>query len=207
MDGAAMDDALRELRWSAAMRTARRGDRAAYAALLAELATFLCPLVAARLGRMGFGAHEAEDVMQEALTAIHLKRDTWDEARPFLPWARAIARHKALDAARRLIRARARTAAQSVEDLANVLPAPAAAPACAAQDATTMVATLTGRERGVVAALGLDGLSVGAAARRFSISEGAVRVAFHRGLARLRALAVTEQNDPARRAAPCAPKT
>lgn len=195
-----MDDTTREERWAAAMRAARRGDRTTYATLLEELAVFLRPLVAARLGSMGFGAQEVEDVVQETLTAAHLKRDTWDDRRPFLPWIRAIARHKTLDAARRLIRARARAAAQPVEALADVLPAPAAVSCGVARDAETLVAALAGRERGVVAALGLEGLSVAAAARRFAISEGAVRVAFHRGLARLRALAA-EDPESGRRAA------
>jgi RNA polymerase sigma-70 factor (ECF subfamily) len=195
-----MDDATREHRWADAMRAARSGDRAAYAALLGELADFLRPLAAARLGRMGISAQEVEDVVQETLTAIHLKRDTWDGDRPFLPWARAIARHKTLDAARRLGRARARAHATPVEDMADILPAPAAAPHGEGRDAETLVATLPVRERGVVAALGLEGLSVAAAARRFAISEGAVRVAFHRGLTRLRALSA-EKPEPGRRAA------
>jgi RNA polymerase sigma-70 factor (ECF subfamily) len=60
---------------------------------------------------------------------------------------------------------------------------------------------LPARERGVVAALGLEGLSVAAAARRFAISEGAVRIALHRGLSRLRALSADDP-EPGRRAAP-----
>jgi RNA polymerase sigma-70 factor (ECF subfamily) len=192
-----MDDAAREARWAGAMRAALHGDRTAYAGLLTELAAFLRPLAAARLGRMGFGAQDVEDVVQETLAAIHRKRDTWDGDRPFLPWVRAIARHKALDAGRRLARARARSHATPVEDMADALPAPAEPSAAAARDAETLVAALPGRERGVVAALGLEGLSVAAAARRFAISEGAVRVAFHRGLARLRALAAADAPDAA----------
>lgn len=170
------------------MRRARRGDCAAYASLLREIAAFLRPIVRARLGAMGFGAQEVEDVVQEALTTIHLKRDTWDEGRPLMPWLRAIARHKTLDAARRLGRMRRRADPRPVEDMADLLPAPAAAVAQADAHAQSLVAGLPARERGVVAALGIEGLSVAAAARRLSISEGAVRVAFHRGLSRLRAL-------------------
>ena len=39
--------------------------------------------------------------MQETLLAMHLKRDTWDEAQPLEPWLRAIARHKLADHLRR----------------------------------------------------------------------------------------------------------
>lgn len=171
------------------MRAARTGDGGAYARLLAEIATALRPLVRARLAQLGFDPDHAEDAVQEALIAIHAKADTWDEARPFVPWVRAIARHKTLDLARRLGRSRARLAPVPVEDWADFLAAPMEAPRPEAQ-AAALVATLPGRERGAVAALGLEGLSVRAAAGRLGISEGAVRVAFHRGLARLRTKAV-----------------
>lgn len=180
-----MDD--REGRWAGAMRAARRGDAAAYRGLLAEIAAALRGMTRARLSRMGLSPDEAEDVVQETLIALHAKRHTWDEDRPFLPWLHAIARYRMIDAARRLGRVRARTVASPVEDLADLLPAPAPREG-AALDRERLVAALPGRERGVVAALGLEGMSVTAAARRFAISEGAVRVAFHRGLTRLRTL-------------------
>ncbi|SEA60004.1 sigma-70 family RNA polymerase sigma factor [Rubrimonas cliftonensis] len=186
-----------ETRLATALRSANTGDAAAYETFLSEAADLLRAGARARLSRLGFGAHEAEDVVQETLMALHLKRATWDGVRPVLPWIRAIARHKALDAARRLGRLRARTHAQPVEDWADILAgAPDAEPAAEAAPEGVVRARLAealkGRERGVVAALGLEGLSVAAAAARFAISEGAVRVAFHRGLARLRASAAAE---------------
>ncbi len=181
--------ALRERRWSSLMNAARAGDGAAYARLLSEVAEALRPLIRARLARLGFDAAHAEDALQETLIALHEKGGTWDGRRPITPWIRAIARHKALDLARRLGRARARTADAPVEDWAERLPAEAAAPLADAADAATLVAGLPLRERGVVSALGLEGLTVAAAALRLGMSEGAVRVAFHRGLARLRARA------------------
>ncbi|MFN3263236.1 MAG: sigma-70 family RNA polymerase sigma factor [Pikeienuella sp.] len=182
------DAALRERRWSSLMNAARAGDRAAYARLLAEVAEALRPPIRARLARLGFDAAHAEDALQETLIALHEKGGTWDGRRPITPWIRAIARHKALDLARRLGRARARTADAPVEDWAERIAAEeAAAPAPA--EAAHLVAALPRRERGVVSALGLEGLDVAAAAARLGMSEGAVRVAFHRGLARLRARA------------------
>ena len=44
---------------------------------------------------------DAEDIVQEALLAIHLKRHTWQPDLPVLPWVYAIARHKLVDAVRR----------------------------------------------------------------------------------------------------------
>lgn len=180
-------DSAREAQWAALMRAARAGDRAAYADLLTEISATLRPLLRARLTRLGFDAGEAEDAVQETIIAIHAKAETWDPARPIVPWVRAIARHKALDLARRLGRARAREAAGSVEDWADILAAPA--PRTDDPGALILVEALPARERSVVAALGLDGQTVRATARHLGISETAVRVAFHRGLARLRARA------------------
>ena len=53
------------------------------------------------LASAGRGAADCEDIVQETLLAMHLKRDTWDEARPIEPWLRAIARHKLADHLRR----------------------------------------------------------------------------------------------------------
>ncbi|MGM0584868.1 MAG: sigma-70 family RNA polymerase sigma factor, partial [Pseudomonadota bacterium] len=176
---------------------ARRGDSAAYESLLREAAEMMRAMVRARLGAMGFGPEEVEDVVQEALIALHVKRDTWDAERPITPWIRAIARYRMLDAARSLGRSRRRAHDRPVEEMADRLAAPAGAPHGAARDAETLVARLPARERGVVEALSLDGMSVAGAAARLSISEGSVRVAFHRGLARLSRLAA----DPADAAA------
>jgi RNA polymerase sigma-70 factor (ECF subfamily) len=179
----------RERRWREAMLKARDGDSAAYEALLREIGAMMRVMVHQRLRGMGFAAQEAEDVVQEALIALHVKRHTWDAERPIVPWVRAIARYKMLDAARRLGRTRRRSHDRPVEEMADRLPAPAPRVLAAGRDAEALVARLPARERGVVEALALDGLDVAAAAARLSISEGSVRVAFHRGLARIARLA------------------
>jgi RNA polymerase sigma-70 factor (ECF subfamily) len=184
----------REEDWAAAMRAAQQGCGASYARLLGEIAAALRGPVRGRLARFGSSDAETEDVVQEVLIAIHRKRDTWDPARPFLPWLAALTRHRVIDATRRLGRARGRAAAATVDEMADVLPAPTPTPAPLAGERARMIAALPARERGVVAALGLEGQSVAAAATRFAISEGAVRVAFHRGLARLRRMAEAPPN-------------
>ena len=126
--------------------------------------------------------------MQEVLLALHQKRGTWDRERPLLPWLHAVANYKLIDAARRIGRTRWRTVAEPVEQMADRLPAPPV-PDLALADPERAIAGLPSRERGVVEALGIQGLSVRGAAARFSISEAAVRVAFRRGLARLSRLA------------------
>ena len=47
------------------------------------------------------GPNEVEDVVQEVLLVIHLKRHTWDQSKPIGPWIMAIARNKMIDDLRR----------------------------------------------------------------------------------------------------------
>lgn len=175
----------REERWAAWMRAANRGDDAAYARLLGEMAGVLRAVAAKRLAGMGVGPHEAEDVVQEALIGIHQKRATWDEARPLLPWVHAVARYKMLDAARRHGRRRRGVVDAPAEDFAEIAPAPETSPPGAADDAEKLIRALPEGQRKVVEAIAVDGLSTRDAGARLGMSEGAVRVALHRGLKRL----------------------
>ena len=67
-----------EQRWAAAMRAANRGCAQSYDRLLHEVAAAL-RIVAAQGLRRGLSTGDVEDVVQECLIAIHLKRHTWDE--------------------------------------------------------------------------------------------------------------------------------
>jgi RNA polymerase sigma-70 factor (ECF subfamily) len=175
----------REARWAAAMRAARRGDDAEYARLLGEMAGVLRAFVRRRLSGLGLSPHDAEDVVQEALIAIHAKRATWDETRPILPWVHAIARYKTLDAARRRGRARRLTVDAPAEDFAEIVAAPEGPPPGAEADAQRLLAALPDGQRKAVEAVALDGLSAAEAGEKLGMNAGAVRVALHRGLKRL----------------------
>jgi RNA polymerase sigma-70 factor (ECF subfamily) len=162
--------------WDALMRAANRGDRAAYARLLALVAPAIRGLVRARGAALG--PEGCEDVVQEVLLAIHLKRHTWDEGQPLRPWLWAVARHKVVDA----FRARGRRVEVPIEDLAEVLPAPDAPDGLAVRDADRLLARLDPRAAAVVRAVALDEASAAEAGARLGLSEGAVRVALHRAL-------------------------
>jgi RNA polymerase sigma-70 factor (ECF subfamily) len=162
--------------WDALMRAANRGDRAAYARLLALVAPAIRGLVRARSAALG--PEGCEDVVQEVLLAIHLKRHTWDEGQPLRPWLWAVARHKVVDA----FRARGRRVEVPIEDLAEVPPAPDAPDGLAVRDADRLLARLDPRAAAVVRAVALDEASAAEAGARLGLSEGAVRVALHRAL-------------------------
>ena len=76
------------------MRASQLGCARSYARLLTEIAGAVRQLAAGDLKRLGIEAGDVEDIVQETLLAIHVKQATWDAGRPFIPWVRAIARHK-----------------------------------------------------------------------------------------------------------------
>jgi RNA polymerase sigma-70 factor, ECF subfamily len=53
---------------------------------------------------------------------------------------------------------------------------------------TRLVSRLQGKQLAIVRAISLDGDSISGAAAKFAMSEGAVRVALHRGLRKLASL-------------------
>jgi RNA polymerase sigma-70 factor, ECF subfamily len=171
-----------ELEWSSWMRAANAGDEAAYTRLLASLTPMLRGLARRNLiwTRLEF---DIEDVVQETLLAIHLKRHTWDETRPFSPWVRAIIRHKLVDTARR----RGFRIEVPVNDFTDVLAAPVPDPERSVGSVERYLDDLPARQKDVVRALTLDGATVRDTASRLRTSEGNVRVALHRGLAALAA--------------------
>lgn len=171
----------RERDWAAWMAAADAGDAAAYRRLLAALATFLRAVVLRRAAAYGVRDADVEDVVQEALLAIHLKRGTWDAGQPVGPWVAAIARNKLVDTLRR----RGRRVDVPIEDFAEVLPAPEAEEGLSAGEAERLLAVLKGRQHDVVKSISVDGADIRATAERYGMSEGAVRVALHRGLAAL----------------------
>ncbi len=170
--------------WSELMRAALAGDERSYRALLTALAPPLRAMAGRALRNAGLDPSDAEDVLQETLLALHLKRQTWDPASPLGPWVRAIARHKVVDAMRR----RGRKAEVPLEHWEEVLVQEAPEPQLTEREAQRMTDALQGRERDVVEAICLSGESVKQAGSRLAMSEGAVRVALHRGLKRLAAL-------------------
>src|SRR5882757_9344523 len=78
-----------------------RGDAASYRSLLERLSSRLRAYYKGKLARGGRGVTEAEDLVQEVLLAIHLKRHTYDTREPFTPWVHTIARYKLIDYLRR----------------------------------------------------------------------------------------------------------
>src|SRR4026209_968953 len=149
--------------WAAWMRAANAGDEIAYRRLLEALAPFLRAVVRRGFTRSGFGNCDVEDVVQETLLAIHLKRQTWDEDEAITPWVMAIARHKLIDNLRR----RGRHIELPIDNLIDVLPAETATETLSSRDAERLLSVLSGQQRDVVHAISIEGMSAREAADRF----------------------------------------
>lgn len=173
-----------EEEWEELMRAALTGDPSAYRRLLVSLTPRLRAVARRDCVRLGMDHGEAEDVVQEVLLAIHLKRDSWDQTRPFAPWLMTIARNKMIDARRR----RGRAVTTSIDDFSEVLPAESDEDPTDRLDLDRMIEKLGTRQRDLVRSLSLEGRSVQETAQRLDMTEGAVRVALHRALKTLATL-------------------
>lgn len=174
----------REEEWAALMRAAIDGDAASYRLLLDQLSHSLRAATRRGFAQAGAAPNDVEDVIQETLLAIHLKRHTWNSDQPLGPWVRAIARHKLIDALRR----RGRRIEVPIEVVLDTLAADEPRSDLDRQDAKRLVDGLRGRQQAIVRAISIEGRSIREVAQSLEMNEGAVRVALHRGLKALAAM-------------------
>lgn len=160
------------------MRAAIAGDGGAYQRLLSDLSRALRATVRRGLGGTGLSGSDAEDVVQEVILAIHLKRHTWDQSKPIGPWIMAITRNKMIDEIRR----RGRRTEVPIDGLLDVLEASGQDDAIHAYDAARVLSGLKGKARDIVQAIAIDGATAKDVAQRLGMSEVAVRVQLHRSL-------------------------
>src|SRR5271155_532828 len=99
------------------MRSAVAGDGPAYHSLLRSVTPVLRAVVRRELVRTGKPVDQSEDIVQDILLAVHLKRHTWRTDAPFAPWLFAIARNKLIDS----LRKRGKRVFVNIDDLAETL--------------------------------------------------------------------------------------
>ncbi len=184
------DRRARENEWSQLMRAAISGDGVAYQRLLNDLSRVLRASVRRGLGGSDLPASDAEDVVQEVVLAIHLKRHTWDQSKPIGPWIMAITRNKMIDEIRR----RGRRTEVPIEGMLEFLEAGGQDDAMHAYDAGRVLNGLKGKNREIVQAIAIDGHTAKDVADRMGMTEVAVRVSLHRSL---KTLSDTYQEKPA----------
>jgi len=174
-----MDVPSSEPELRALMTAGLDGDAIAYKMLLEKLSSQLRAYFKGQLNRLNRGQVEAEDLVQEALIAIHTRRHTYDRSQLFTPWVYAIARYKFVDYLRRTKHS---IRDLPIEDAEEINIQGDGAHIESSLDLEKLMTGLPPRIRQAIQAVKLDGLSVREAAELCGMSESNVKVSVHRGL-------------------------
>jgi RNA polymerase sigma-70 factor (ECF subfamily) len=178
-----MTTSSQENDWAVWMRAAMTGDAGAYRQLLVSVAPHVRAVARSRCRSLGAPEGEVEDIVQEVLLTLHLKRGTWDRSRPIGPWVAAITRNKLID----ILRQRGRHITVPIEDFMDSLQAEDLTPELSTRDMDTLLGHLKPQQKEIVRSISLNGSSIRETAERLQMTEVAVRVTLHRAL---KALAV-----------------
>lgn len=165
--------------WAVLMRAAIAGDQVAYRRVLTAMTPVLRGIIRTRAGSMD--ASWCEDVVQETLLAIHVKRATWDAQMPLRPWVYAIARHKLVDAFRK----RGRAVHVPVDEFAEIIPAESEPDGFEMRDAASLIDRLQERDAALLRCLAIEARGQEECGVKLGMAPGALRVALHRALQRL----------------------
>ncbi|MDA0639065.1 MULTISPECIES: sigma-70 family RNA polymerase sigma factor [Nonomuraea] len=182
------DSDLREL-----TTLAVQGDRTAIESLLGELRPMVVRYCRARLGRVSGQYHIADDVAQEVCIAVLSALPRYrDMGRPFASFVFGIASHKVADALRSSVRSAVPT--QDLPDGPDDGPGPEETVVryIEVEHARRLLARLPRNQRELLLLRVVSGLSAEETGNVLGMSPGAVRVAQHRALARLRQMAELE---------------
>lgn len=148
------------------------GDSCAYRQLLTELSRHLSIYFGRRLANT-----DVEDLVQETLLAVHLKRNSYNIALPFTPWAYAVARYKLTDYLRRKPEPHL-----PLEDVADLFAQQCVDEGAVRCDLAQLLKRLPVRQRTLIEEVKLQGLSVEEAARNRGVTAVSARVMLHRSL-------------------------
>jgi RNA polymerase sigma-70 factor, ECF subfamily len=156
------------------MRAAIAGDERAYGEFLRQAACLVRGFARRKVVQGGI---DPEDIVQETLLAVHVKRHTWRVDASITPWLYAIARYKLIDAYRR----RGRRIDVEIDEIADTFAAPEP-DRLSEREIGKALDLLAPGQRSVVSAISVEGRSIGETAAHLGMSETAVRVSLHRGL-------------------------
>jgi RNA polymerase sigma-70 factor, ECF subfamily len=169
------------------------GQPAAIDTLLRQIRPMVLRYCQARMARISGHYHAADDVAQEVCIAVVSALPRYqDMGRPFASFVFGIASHKVADAMR--------TAARQAIPMQDLPDGPADTPGpedlavayLEAERARALLARLPAQQRELLVLRVLSGLSAEETVEALGMSAGAVRVAQHRALARLRSFAAAD---------------
>jgi RNA polymerase sigma-70 factor (ECF subfamily) len=172
---------------------AARGQPAAIESLLRQIRPMVVRYCRARLGHISGQYQMADDVAQEVCIAVLSALPRYqDMGRPFASFVFGIASHKVADARRCLARLAIPT--EDLPDGPDDGPGPEETVVAwiEAERARALLARLPVHQRELLVLRVLSGFSAQETGNVLGMSAGAVRVAQHRALARLRAIVLEE---------------
>lgn len=154
------------------------GDQIAYRKFLCAIGDVLRRYVRRQLYRLKRSECDAEDIVQEALLAIHAKRHVYDRDIPVTAWAHAIARYRMIDFLRATGHAARNISLDEIDEPADI----AGGQIDLALSVRELFGNLPERLRRPVELMKVRGFSARETARMTNTSESSVKVNVHRGL-------------------------
>lgn len=167
---------------------ANDGDRTALNRVLAIIRPLVVRYCRARIGRHERSSASADDVAQEVCLAVLTALPGYrDQGRPFLAFVYGIAAHKVVDAHRSVARSKSEPLAELPEELdPRDGPEQRALNGALSAQMGQLLDTLPPKQREILVLRVVVGLSAEETAEAVESTPGAVRVAQHRALAKLR---------------------
>ena len=167
---------------------ANRGDRAALEAVLSTIRPLVVRYCRARVGRQERSSVSADDVAQEVCLAVLTALPGYrDEGRPFLAFVYGIASHKVIDAHRAAARSRSEPTDELPEEHdPHDGPEQRALAGALSVEMARLLDLLPAKQKEILVLRVVVGLSAEETAGAVGSTPGAVRVAQHRALQRLR---------------------
>jgi RNA polymerase sigma-70 factor (ECF subfamily) len=165
------------------------GDDNAYFEFLLTLSGYLRGFFRKR---MQANPDHVEDLVQEVLLAIHVKRHTYNKELPISAWIHAISKYKYIDFLRRR---RSFVAFDWLDDYHEIFVLSDNTALESQRDINRLLLSLPENLRIPIQLTKLDGYSVKEASKIASMSESAIKIGVHRGLKKLSsALGVKYEN-------------
>jgi RNA polymerase sigma factor (sigma-70 family) len=162
--------------WGDLMVAAQNGHGGAYRRLLGEISAWLIRYFQRRLP-----VGDVDDAVQETLLAIHRRRHTYDPQYPLGPWLAAIAKRKWIDQLRSLGR-------RSTEELSDDLSVgDHETSVISASVLASLLEELRPAQAQAILLVKVQGYSIEEASGQSGLSQSAIKMNIHRGLARLTA--------------------
>ncbi|WP_018163450.1 sigma-70 family RNA polymerase sigma factor [Smaragdicoccus niigatensis] len=171
-----------------AVTAAAQGDRTALSQVLQTIRPLVVRYVRARVGAAERGSLSADDVAQEVCMAVMTALPRFqDQGRPFMAFVYGIAAHKVADAHR----SSARNKSEPVSEVPDVIsnddgPEQRAIDAEASRAMEALLSSLPEKHREILILRLVVGLSAEETAAAVGSTAGAIRVAQHRAISKLK---------------------